>query len=274
MSEIYFDNASTTRVDDSVIAQMADVMKNEYGNPSSLHSRGVAAERRVAAAAEQVLSALGAKTGQLVFTSGGTEANNLAVFGSVEVKKRRGRRIVTTAIEHSSVLECVRELARRGFDVVEVPCEADGRMDAQRMLAACNADTILVSMMLVNNEVGCIQPLGEVVQGVRAGCPHAVIHTDAVQALGKIPFSASALGVDLLTISGHKIHAPKGCGALYLAQGVRVSPLLYGGDQQRGLHRERPDVRGAGGGGPQRLDRAFGQPRAGGRGARAAGFAA
>lgn len=235
MQEIYFDNASTTRVDDSVVAQMTDVMKNDYGNPSSLHSRGVAAERRIAAASEQLLAALGAKGGQVVFTSGGTEANNLALFGAAQARQRRGRRIVTTAIEHSSVLACAGELEHRGFEVTQVPPDADGRIDARRMLEACGPDTILVSMMLVNNEVGAIQPLSEVIQGVRAQCPHAVVHSDAVQAFGKLPFSVSALGVDLMTVSGHKIHAPKGCGALYLAPGVRIVPILFGGGQQNGL---------------------------------------
>ncbi len=129
----------------------------------------------------------------------------------------------------------MRELAKRGFSVTEVAPDPEGRIDAAKLLAACDENTVLVSMMLVNNEVGAIQPLAEVVRGVREKCPHAVVHSDAVQAFGKIPFSVSALGVDLMTVSGHKIHAPKGCGALYIADGVRVSPILYGGEQQRGL---------------------------------------
>lgn len=235
MNEIYFDNAATTRVDEDVVALMAQVMREDYGNPSSLHTRGVQAQLLVERAQKQLLSALGAKSGQVLFTSGGTEANNLALFGAADVKKRRGNRVVTTLIEHSSVLSTAQELTRRGFEVVEIAPEADGRVSVEKLLNACHENTILVSMMLVNNEVGTVQPVAEVAKKLHAKAPHALLHTDAVQAFGKIPFSVSSLGVDLLSLSGHKIHAPKGVGALYLADGVRITPLLYGGSQQRGL---------------------------------------
>ena len=235
MDEIYFDNAATTRVDEDVVALMAQVMREDYGNPSSLHTRGVQAQLLMERAQKQLLSALGAKSGQVLFTSGGTEANNLALFGGADAQKRRGNRIVTTSIEHSSVLATARELARRGFEVVEVQPESDGRISTARLLDACNEHTVLVSMMLVNNEVGSIQPIAEAAKKLRTKSPHALLHSDAVQGFGKIPFSVSALGVDMLTVSGHKIHAPKGVGALYLAGRVRITPLLYGGSQQRSL---------------------------------------
>lgn len=235
MKDIYFDNAATTRVDEDVVALMAQVMREDYGNPSSLHTRGVQAQLLVERAERQLLSALGAKSGQVLFTSGGTEANNLALFGGADAKKRRGKRIVTTAMEHSSVLCAMRELSHRGFELIEILPEADGRVNADKLLDACNGDTVLVSMMLVNNEVGSIQPVAEVAKRLRAKAPHALLHTDAVQAFGKIPFSVSSLGVDMLTLSGHKIHAPKGVGALYLADKVRITPLLFGGSQQKGL---------------------------------------
>lgn len=235
MNEIYFDNAATTQVDEDVVALMSQVMREDYGNPSSLHTRGVQAQLLVERAQKQLLAALGAKNGQVLFTSGGTESNNLALFGGTDAKKRRGNRVVTTSIEHSSVLATTRELGRRGFEIVEIPPEANGRISVDRLLDACNADTILVSMMLVNNEVGTLQPVAEAAKKLRAKAPNALLHTDAVQGFGKIPFSVSALGVDMLSLSGHKIHAPKGVGALYLADKVRITPLLYGGSQQRGL---------------------------------------
>lgn len=235
MDDIYFDNAATTRVDEDVVALMAQVMREDYGNPSSLHTRGVQAQLLVERAERQLLSALGAKSGQVLFTSGGTEANNLALFGGADAKKRRGKRLVTTAMEHSSVLSAMRELSRRGFELVEIAPGPDGRVSAEALLGACNEDTILVSMMLVNNEVGSIQPVAEAAKKLRAKAPNALLHTDAVQAFGKIPFSVAALGVDMLTLSGHKIHAPKGVGALYLADKVRITPLLFGGSQQKGL---------------------------------------
>jgi len=235
MLEIYFDNAATTRVDDTVLAQMNDVMKNEYGNPSSLHSRGVSAQLRMERAAHQVEAALGMKEGKLVFTSGGTEANNLAILGTAEALRRRGDRIILTSIEHASVLGCGKELRRRGFDVVELLCSSDGRISLEMLADALNDRTILVSMMLVNNEVGTIQPVREAAKLVHARCPQARFHTDAVQAFGKIPFRVTELSVELLSLSGHKIHAPKGVGALYVAPGVRMQPLFYGGSQQEGV---------------------------------------
>ncbi|HWP52181.1 MAG TPA: cysteine desulfurase family protein [Clostridia bacterium] len=235
MNEIYFDNAATTRVDEDVVALMAQIMREEYGNPSSLHTRGVQAQLLVEHAKKQLLSALGAKNGEVLFTSGGTEANNLALFGAADAKKRRGNRIIITSIEHSSVLAAAHELARRNFEVVEISPESDGRISVEKLLDACNEDTILVSMMLVNNEVGTIQPVAEAAKKLRAKAPNALLHTDAVQAFGKIPFSVATLGVDMLSLSGHKIHAPKGVGALYLANKVRITPLLYGGSQQHGL---------------------------------------
>lgn len=235
MNEVYFDNASTTCVDADVAELILQVMRKDYGNPSSLHSRGVQAQLLVERAQKQVLTALGAKKGQVLFTSGGTEANNLALFGTADAKKRRGNRIITTGIEHSSVLAAARELARRGFEVVEVAPGADGIIDTEALLADCDENTILVSVMLVNNEVGSIQPVAEIGRKLKIKSPHALLHADAVQAFGKIPLSVASLGIDMLTISGHKIHAPKGVGALYLAEKVRVTPLLYGGSQQGGL---------------------------------------
>lgn len=235
INEVYFDNAATTQVDENVINQMADVMRNEYGNPSSLHTRGVNAQLRMERAANQIKTALGMKGGSLYFTSGGTESNNLAIIGAAEAKKRRGNRIITTAIEHSSVLGACAELKKRGFDVIELKPDSTGRIPLDALKDALNDKTILVSMMLVNNEVGTIQPIKEAVKLTRKKAPEALFHSDGVQAFGKIPFKVSDLGVDLMSISGHKIHAPKGVGALYAADKVRILPLLHGGSQQGGV---------------------------------------
>jgi len=218
-----------------VISQMTDVMRSEYGNPSSLHTRGVNAQLRMERAAHQVEAALGMKEGQVLFTSGGTESNNLAILGSAEALRRRGNRIVTTAMEHSSVLESAKELERRGFEVVYLSPDSEGRIPLSALEEALDERTILVSMMLVNNEVGTVQPVAEAAKLVHARCPAAQMHTDAVQAFGKIPFRVSELGVDLLSVSGHKIHAPKGVGALWVGPRARIRPLLFGGGQQKGL---------------------------------------
>ncbi len=232
MEEIYFDNAATTAVDEDTAQLACKVMCEQYGNPSSLHSKGVEAQLLTERAKRQLMSALGAKRGKVIFTSGGTEANNLAVFGAASAGKRRGSRIITTSIEHSSVIDSARELKKQGFDVIEIPPEQNGIVSAEKLLSYCNEDTVLVSVMAANNEVGTVQPVGEIAKSLKRLSPNAVMHVDAVQAFGKMPISASSLGVDLMTVSGHKIHAPKGIGALYIADRVNIVPRQFGGGQQ------------------------------------------
>ena len=186
MEEIYFDNAATTRTDPEVAALMTHVLCEEYGNPSSLHSRGVQAQLLIERASRQLAAALGMKRGKgrILFTSGGTEANNLALFGAAAALRRRGRQIVTTSVEHASVLESAKELGTRGFEPVFLSPGPDGRIPVDALLSACHEDTILVSMMLVNNEVGAVQPIADpaVIREIRRRSPHALIHADAVQA--------------------------------------------------------------------------------------------
>jgi len=232
MNEIYFDNAATTRVDEDIAAVACEVMCKSYGNASSLHSKGLEAQLIMQKAERQLLSALGAKSGRIIFTSGGTEANNLAIFGGSDAKKRRGNKVITTTIEHSSVVDSVKELKNRGFETVEINPRQDGCIDAAELLSHCDEKTILVSVMMANNEVGTIQPIAEIAKGLRRRSPNALLHVDAVQAFGKLPFSVSKLGVDLMTVSGHKIHAPKGVGALYIADKVKINPMIFGGSQQ------------------------------------------
>ena len=235
MQDVYLDNAATTKVDDSIADIARDIMLSRYGNPSSLHSKGLEAQHEMEKASANIQKALGVNTGKVIFTSGGTEANNLAIFGTVNARKRLGNRIVTTEIEHPSVLEAVKELEKQGFEIKIVPADNEGRFCAEKFIEACDENTILATAILVNNETGVIQPVEAVSKEIRRKSPNAVIHTDAVQAFGKMAVSPKALGVDMVSVSGHKIHAPKGIGALYILKNTRILPMLFGGGQQDSL---------------------------------------
>ena len=235
MEEIYFDNSATTRVCEKSAEKVLELMTQCYGNPSSLHKKGLEAQREVAHARQAVAVSLGAQPREIIFTSGGTEANNLAVLGGAAAGRRRGKRIVTTAIEHPSVLEPMRQLEKEGFEVVFLTPDADGRVPEEAVLKAVTGDTILISVMAVNNELGSIQPIEVLKKAVkRAGAP-ALVHVDGVQAYGKLPLRPEKLGIDLLTVSGHKIHGPKGVGALYVSKNARILPRTFGGGQEREL---------------------------------------
>lgn len=235
MEEIYLDNSATTRVCEKSAEKVLELMTQCYGNPSSLHKKGLEAQREVAHARQAVAVSLGAQPREIIFTSGGTEANNLAVLGGAAASRRRGKRIVTTAIEHPSVLEPMRQLEKEGFEVVFLTPDADGRVPEEAVLKAVTGDTILISVMAVNNELGSIQPIEVLKKAVkRAGAP-ALVHVDGVQAYGKLPLRPEKLGIDLLTVSGHKIHGPKGVGALYVSKNARILPRTFGGGQEREL---------------------------------------
>ena len=235
MEEIYLDNSATTRVCEKSAKKVLELMTQCYGNPSSLHKKGLEAQREVAHARQAVAVSLGAQPREIIFTSGGTEANNLAVLGGAAAGRRRGKRIVTTAIEHPSVLEPMRQLEKEGFEVVFLTPDADGRVPEEAVLKAVTGDTILISVMAVNNELGSIQPIEVLKKAVkRAGAP-ALVHVDGVQAYGKLPLRPEKLGIDLLTVSGHKIHGPKGVGALYVSKNARILPRTFGGGQEREL---------------------------------------
>lgn len=236
--EIYLDNAATTRPHPAVVEAMVWALTEDYGNPSSLHRRGVTAERLVTTAREAVAQSLRVEPRDLVFTSGGTEANALAICGVADVA--RGRHLITAATEHSSVLETYRILAQRGFAITELPVDREGRVTADEVNAAIRPDTSLVSVMAVNNEIGTVQPIesiARVIQQRRSEGHRVLFHVDAIQAWGKIPLAPSQLGLDLVSLSGHKVHGPKGIGILYIRRGVRVAPRLWGGDQE---HQVRP----------------------------------
>ena len=235
MRPIYLDYAATTPLDARVLAAMQPYQTEFYGNPSSLHSFGQAARRAVARAREQTAALVGASSDEVFFTSGGTESDNWALRGIAEEQRAAGRgaHIVTSTIEHAAVRESCRHLEACGFSVTEVPVDGEGRVDPAAVEAALRADTVLVSIMTANNEVGTIQPIAEIGAVVRArGIP---FHTDAVQAAGHIPLDVNVLNVDALSFSAHKFCGPKGIGALYLRRGTKIMPLICGGAQERDL---------------------------------------
>lgn len=233
--EYYFDNSATTMVCREAAEKALYMMQTCYGNPSSLHSLGFSAEKEMDSAREILAGKLSCQPKELFFTSGGTESNNIAILGGAKAKSRLGKKIVTTAMEHPSVLEPMKQLEKEGFQVVYLKPDSHGEIDPALLYEAITKDTILVSMMSVNNETGAVQPLKDAAAAIkRAGSP-ALFHVDHVQGFGKLPLSPAKLGIDLMSISGHKIHAPKGVGALYLNAKARVLPRTFGGGQERAI---------------------------------------
>ena len=235
MPMTYLDNSATTRVCTAAADAAYKLMTEQFGNPSSLHTLGFRAEQEVTAARKAVADLMGARPEQVIFTSGGTEANNLALFGAVAAHPHDGRHIVTTAAEHASVSAAIDQLERQGYEVTRLVPDQRGCIDAPTIVNACRSDTVLVAVMLVNNETGARFPLEEAVAGIRRICPRAHVHCDAVQAAGKLPLYAERWCVDSMTVSAHKIHGPKGVGALYLRRGARLVPRTYGGKQEGGI---------------------------------------
>ena len=238
---IYLDNSATTKPYPQVVRLVSQTMEDCYGNPSSLHSLGLAAERVVRDASRQVRRSLGGPDTQLVFTSGGTESDNLAILGAALALGRRGRRVVTSQIEHPAVSEAMDKLQALGYEVVRVPVDKTGLVDMDRLRSAVNGETVLISIMHVNNETGAIQPIDEInrLKGT------ALFHTDAVQSFGKLPLSGHQ--ADLISLSAHKIHGPKGVGALAFRKGIRLLPQLVGGGQEQGLRSGTENVPGIAG---------------------------
>lgn len=233
----YLDNSATTKPCEECINAVTNMLENNWGNPSSLHNLGIDAMKEVILARGEIAQSLGANREEIVFTSGGTEANNLALFGAVKARKRLGSRIVTTAIEHESVLQSAQELEKQGFEVVYLQPDRDGNISKKQLFDAVNKDTILVSMMYINNEVGTIMPVEAIKRAVKKAESPALIHIDCVQAYGKIPIHAKKLGADLITVSAHKIHGPKGVGALYVNKDANLTnqnfARTFGGEQEK-----------------------------------------
>jgi len=231
----YLDNSATTRVCRAAADKAYQMMTDTYGNPSSLHSLGFRAEQELTAARKAVAGLMGVQPEQIWFTSGGTEANNTAIFGGVAAHAHDGRHIVTTAVEHASVSAAIDQLEKQGYEVTRLVPDDSGFVDAPTIAAACRPDTVLVAVMLVNNETGARFPLENAVCGIRRVAPRAHIHCDAVQAAGKLPLYAERWNVDSMSVSAHKLHGPKGVGALYIRRGARVLPRQFGGKQEGGL---------------------------------------
>ena len=241
LKEAYLDNSSTTRVCEPAAAKVMELMTENYGNPSSLHTLGFRAEQALTEARRNIAAALGAKEDEVFFTSGGTESNNLAIFGAAYARKRMGMHIVTTQIEHPSVTNAVRQLEKEGWEVTWLQPDREGHILPEAVQEAVRPDTTLVTMMAVNNEVGTILPLDAAAQAIAAKKAPALLHVDAVQGFGKLDLRPERRKIDLLSISAHKIHGPKGVGALYVRKGVRIAPRTFGGGQEHGM---RPGTEG------------------------------
>ena len=231
-AEVYLDNSATTMVSKTVADKIYDMLINNYGNPSSLHTKGLQAQHSVENARNIIANQLGATAKEIYFTSGGSEANNMAIIGTALAKKKTGNKIVTSAVEHSSVIESCKYLETLGFQVVYLPVDSFGAVSVEDLQQAIDDNTILVSLMYINNETGAIHPVDKVPRIIKRNNSPAVFHIDAVQAFGKIPVKVTKLKADMVSITAHKIHGPKGVGALYIKKGVRIIPRQFGGEQQ------------------------------------------
>lgn len=245
--EAYFDNAATTAVNPKVKELMFKLMDLDFGNPSSLHMKGVDAEKYIKEATKRIAKELKCNEKEIVFTSGGTESNNLAIIGSALARRRHGKHIITTAIEHASVSATTEFLAKEGFEITYIGTDNKGYIDIEALKNALRDDTILVSTMYVNNEIGTIQPVEEIGKIIKAFNKDIYYHIDAVQAFGKMKISPNNCKADLISISGHKIHGPKGSGALYIRDKLLIRPIIYGGGQQRSMRSGTENVPGIAG---------------------------
>lgn len=247
MKEVYLDNSATTRAYDSVGDLVRKVMCEDYGNPSSMHAKGVTAEHCIKEAKETLAKLMKVQDKEIFFTSGGTESDNLALMGVARANRRRGNHLITSAIEHPAVINTMRHLEEEGYRVTFLPVDRYGRIRLDALKEALCEDTILVSVMYVNNEVGSVQPIAEAASIVKAYNKDILFHVDAVQGFGKYRIYPRKLNVDLCTISGHKIHGPKGIGALYVGSHVKIQPIVFGGEQQKNVRSGTENVPGIAG---------------------------
>lgn len=233
--EAYLDNAATTRVSAAVLDKMNQVYVNDFGNPSSMHKKGMDAEQYIKEAKTRIAGILKCEPSEIIFTSGGTESNNMALIGTALANRRAGKHIISTRIEHASVYEPLLFLEEMGFEVSFVRVDGAGRVDVDALLAAIREDTILISVMYVNNEIGSIEPIAEIARKIKEKKKDVLFHVDAIQAFGKLKIQPAKEGIDLLSVSGHKIHGPKGSGFLYVKNKTKIRPVIYGGGQERGM---------------------------------------
>lgn len=232
--EHYLDNSATTRVCQEAAEAAMNAMLSVYGNPSSTHTKGREAKKLLDSARAQAAAALGCKPGELVYTSCGSESDNWALLSGAQAMQRRGKHIISSAVEHDAIRKSLDELEARGFEVTRLMPDNTGRIRTEDVINALRDDTILVSLMLVNNETGAVTDIAAVSRELKRAKSQALLHTDAVQAFMKLPFTAKSLGADMISVSGHKIHAPKGIGALYIREGLRLKPFIIGGAQEQG----------------------------------------
>ena len=248
--ECYFDNSATTRAGENVIKTVTKVMAEDFGNPSSKHAKGVQSEVYLKDARQVLAKILKVKEKEILFTSGGTESNNMALIGTALANERAGRHIITTSIEHPSVLEPLRSLAERRVDPFEItylPVDAKGHVSLSDLKEAIREDTTLVSIMMVNNEIGAVQDIVSIGKVIKEKNPKTLFHVDAIQAFGKLEILPNKMGIDLMSVSSHKFHGPKGVGFLYIREGTKIKPLIYGGGQQKGMRSGTDNVPGIAG---------------------------
>lgn len=245
--DVYFDNSATTKVLAPVADLVMKVMTEDYGNPSAKHGKGMRAEQYIKEAAEIIAGTLKVSPKEIVFTSGGSESNNMALIETAMANRRAGNHIISTAIEHASVYNPLAYLEEQGFEVTYLPVDHNGHISLEDLERAVRMETILVSVMYVNNEIGAVEPVEEIAKLIHKINPAILFHVDAIQAYGKFVIRPKRQGIDLLSVSGHKIHAPKGIGFLYVDSRVKIKPLIYGGGQQRGLRSGTENVPGIAG---------------------------
>lgn len=230
--EIYLDNSATTKVCPQAVQAVSLSLTENYGNPSAVHQKGIKAKIALEEARQKIADVLSCDNAEVYFSHSGTLANNTAIFGAVEARRKMGNRIITTSVEHPSVQRCMDKLESQGFEVIRLKPSSNGSFNTQQLINTVNKNTILISAMLVNNETGAINPVELISKVVKKTSAPALIHVDAIQAFGKIPVKPSKMGIDLLSISGHKVHAPKGVGALYIRKGLKIKPHIFGGGQE------------------------------------------
>nr|WP_317358845.1 cysteine desulfurase family protein [uncultured Tyzzerella sp.] len=230
---IYFDNSATTKIDNEVLKEVIETMNNNFANASSLHRLGYEAEQKIVNSKKTIANIIGAKEDEIYFTAGGTESNNIAIFGACDAYKKYGNKIITTKIEHPSVLKCFNELENRGFEVCYLDVDNKGYIDIDNLINQIDDNTIFVSIMYVNNEIGTIQKIDEIGKKIKEKNKNTIFHTDAVQAFGKLKINVKY--IDLMSVSGHKIHAQKGIGFLYVKSGIRLNNIIFGAGQQKGI---------------------------------------
>ena len=245
--EAYFDNSATTRVLDSVMDIVTRTMTVDYANPAAKHIRGMEAENYIRDARSIIAKTLKVADKEILFTSGGSESNNMALIGTAMANKRAGMHIISTNVEHASIYNTLGFLQEQGFEITYLPVDHNGHIDLDQLREAVRPDTILVSVMYVNNEVGSVEPVAEISRVIKAKNPSTIFHVDAIQAYGKYVIRPKKEGIDLLSVSGHKIHGPKGVGFLYIDEKVKIRPLIYGGGQQKGMRSGTENVPGVAG---------------------------